>query len=582
MKPKNAVVLALSLIIFGLYCWSMYIAFPLYSATSNTNPFAMIESLPLQYYFALILLVLLCFACVFYNVKEKYIHIALLVQLALILWFTPFYLSGFSYINDSLMHVGVSHNIPEVLRGTSSIEAITYGDEYPISFIYNYMLMSMSGIDSFIYSRIVYPVFASIALVFLWYVFFSRFFDSKVAFLSVVIAALSLGSVPQVYVSPNSLATIILLTVLTLLLTQRDIKSTMLGFLLSFILILTHAVSPVILVLFLLALQTCTFITRSRKSYSLAYGTFALIIGWFAWTFYHCSKTAVLVASAIYKVFTLKFSNEFGEIVSRLTSTTHSIFPAINIATKALYYGVIVIAVIFVCLSLININTQTGIRRFLTKFLTRIHFQEFLFLALAFLFFSFSFILAFSGIGGWGFYVRSYFFFIFTISAYIAFNFLNGKSRLARLRKCIKIAVVFWFSFAALIYPFVSYAVASYSSYPPSEGRGLEFLSSHATLNQKSISMYLPVHLLSYVSPETEFVSHPFNMSDLMSSIGNPISDIIVFRRSMYFNIVLEYDFNLSDNSYARVINKIDNRSCVNKVYSNPSFEIYVSNTNHK
>jgi len=561
----------------------MIIAFPLYSATSNTNPFAMIQSLPPQHYFALILLVLLCFACVFYDVKRKYLHIALLVQLAMILWFTPYYLSGFSYVNDSLMQVGVSHNIPVVLKSTSSIEAVTYGDEYPISFILNYLLMTVSGIDSFTYSRIVYPIFTSIALVFFWYVFFCHFFKPKVAFLSVVIAALALGSVPQVYVSPNSLGTILLLTVVTLLLTRSGIKSSMLGFILSFILILTHVISPIILIFFLLAWQISTFVTRSQKSFSLGYGTFSIIIGWFAWTFYHASKTALITVSGILKVLTLKFPNELGEIVNRSTSTTHSIFPAINIATKALDYGTVAIALIFFCQSLISLRARASTKRFLLQFLTKMHFKELLFLTLAILFFAFSLIIAFSGIGGWGFYVRSYFFFVFTISAYIAFNFINGKSRWPRFKKYVKIAVVFWFSFAALIYPLVSYQVASYSSYPPSEGSGLGFLSSHAALNQKSISMYLSVHLLSYVDPRTEFIARPFNMSDIARSVdSHNISDIVVFRRSMYFNIVLEYDFNLSNNSYIRAINKIDNISCVDKVYSNPSFEVYISILNQR
>jgi hypothetical protein len=291
-----------------------------------------------------------------------------------------------------------------------------------------------------------------------------------------------------------------------------------------------------------------------------------------SWTFYFTSKTALITASSLRNLLELNSSTQFSELLSRSTTTNHSILPFVSIATKALVYGVILIALIFVFLSLINLRNVPSRIKFLSINL-KSHQTELFFLISSSLFLILSFVLVTSSIGGWGFYVRSYFFYIFTISVYISVNFFK-KRKVGKLVAIVKTGVIVLLLFATVVYPFTAFSIASYSSYPPSEGKGLEFLAKNVTLNGTSLKMYLPVHLLAYLKPSVEYIWQPFNMSNLLGSVCTPLSDITVFRKSMYFNVLLEYGANSS--YYSETVNAIENNPFVDKVYSNPSFEVYL------
>ena len=101
----------------------------------------------------------------------------------------------------------------------------------------------------------------------------------------------------------------------------------------------------------------------------------------------------------------------------------------------------------------------------------------------------------------------------------------------------------------------------------------MHFVSSLIRLNGRTISMYLPDQLAWYVSPETE--PHLRFCSASNFSISKPFPDIVVFRRTMYFEIALKYDLSLNENSYTQALSWINNSSDFNKIYSSATFETY-------
>ena len=577
---KYTMILTIAIIFWAIYFLSIGVANPIYLNMKNTDPLAMIRSLFPLYYMAVALFVFFCFGCVLFRIRNKYIHIALLVQLSVMLWLTPYYLSGFSYVNDSLYHVGVSSNIPEVLKGYVTSDIYDYGKDYPLSFVFNNLFMEISGVDPFTYAYLIYPTLYVITIILLLYAFISRFLEHRVAFLSIIFAILGLGYVAQIHVSPRSAGTILLLVAVILLISFRDIKSHALGLLVSFLMIATHPISPLILVLFCLALYITKFASRHVRSWFSTSGIISIFVAWFAYTFFAITRRGADIAEALYKIVTLEFATELQDITTR-ASSVHYLYPEINILSKIVDYSILIIALILIghliaIFYSIGLDPTKGRKELLLEVRSKIRFEELFFLATALLCFPFSILLNLSGQGVGGLYERSYFYFVFTIAVYIGLN-VQGK-KICSLRrtwkKYLMFSLVVWFTFIALIYPLKAYPNYSYEAYPPSEGLGMQFVSSSVRLNGKTISMYLYFQLASYISPETHFSSDYYELSDF--SVSKPYPEIIVFRKSMYFDIALRYDLSLNDNRYLQAISEVNNLTDFNRVYSNPTFNVYI------
>lgn len=569
-----------------MYWLSVTLVHTEYLNSRSTDPLAMLHALTPFCYIIIMLFAVLCFTCVLYELGNRCIHILLLIQFSLMLWFAPYYLSGFSRITDSLWHVGIAKHLPDIERGHQMMFSHYY-KEYPTSYILNYVVMQISGIDAFIYARLIYPLFCIIGIVLLWYIFVSRLFTYKIAFISALIAILG-PEPPEVHISPHSLGTLLVLVSAILLVTCRSTKSKIIVLLLTFTLITVHPISPLILLVFLIAPHIVKVFVPNVKPPYLRSGIVATFCGWFSWALFYATRTETHIAESIYNIVTLNFSMQlFG--VSFGTKATHTVghvFPEFFLICTIMDRSYIIIPLIFFSRSIIGINLRKGVKKLFLQIGERVHYEKLLMLSIAFLCLILSFASVCSGVAQLPHYLweRSFFYFILAVSAYVGSNVLIERVHPSRKTwTYTKVLTISWLFFVALAYPIKSNTQdEAFQIYPPSEDNGMRFLQSAVQLSGKTLSMFLPKQFASYVDPETRFNYHTteYRMKFLsilpLNNRSSPLPDIMVFRRTEYFCASYIYDKSFENNRYIQAITWIEGSCEFNKIYSGPTFETYV------
>jgi len=571
-------------IIFGvMYCLAISLAYEEYSSIRNTDPLGMLHSLFPFCYIVIVLFAALCLVCVLYDVGSRYFYILLLIEFSMMLWFTPYYLSGFSRETDSLWNVGIAKHLADA---GGQMMFSSYYKEYPISFILNHVVMTISGIDAFIYARLIYPLFCIISIVLLWYVFVSRLFTYKIAFISTLIAIL--GVSPTVHICPQSLGTLLVLASAILLVTCRNRKSKIIGLLLIFTLITTHPISPLILLIFMIAPYIAKVFVHNFKLPYLRSGILATLCGWFGWALFHATSTGTTIAESIYNMVTLNFGMQLEMMMRKASHTAGYVFPEISLLSKMVFYSYLIIPLILFFRAIIGLDLKKGIKKLLLQIGERVHCKELLILSIAFLCLTLSVAFVFSGVEvkERSFYLweRASFYFILAVSAYVGSNALI-KSR-KRKWTYAKAFTISWFIFLVLAYPIINSEGESFLIYPPSEGAGMRFLQSSVQLSGKILSMFLPSQLASYIDPETRFNYQ--DTADRIQFLSNlpldnklSLPDVMVFRRTEYFFVVYGYDKSFENNRYTQALTWIDGSCEFNKIYSCSTFEVYIKFSNN-
>jgi len=165
-------------------------------------------------------------------------------------------------------------------------------------------------------------------------------------------------------------------------------------------------------------------------------------------------------------------------------------------------------------------------------------------------------------------------FFILLISLYIASNIyffespFKKKECELKVKKYISVGGVACLLLVVITFPIISYSIDAYNSYPPSEESGLEFLSTSVFLVNKTLYMGSPGQLNAYVSSTPNLTIRRMSSKQL---------DIVVLRQSAYYYYSLRLDCSFEDNAYTRFENGITHNNTYDKIYTNPTFGIYVS-----
>lgn len=116
-STRTLIILNVAVIAVIIYIISIYRAFPIFQMNRLIDPLAELHSLSVLYYAALVLVALASVACLVWRCGNKYLHIGLLIIFAIMLWLTPYLLSGFVRYSDSSWHVGIATKIPQILAG---------------------------------------------------------------------------------------------------------------------------------------------------------------------------------------------------------------------------------------------------------------------------------------------------------------------------------------------------------------------------------------------------------------------------------------------------------------------------------
>ncbi len=570
MRSKSAYIMAtVSLVIFIVWLALLVDTSAAYQNAASTDPLAMIHVLFPHFWILLLAFVPLYLVALRSNALNKQLHILLLCQLALVLYFTPFALSGFSWSPDSLWHGGIATYMPEVLGG-AELAYSSYAQSYPLSFTTTFLAEMVSGVDVLTYTLYVYPPICIVTFTMLGYVLASRLLGGRRAFLAMLLALPALHFI-EPHVSPFSAGTLLVLTSLVLLTLEGRIART-LNFFVIVALTLTHPVSPVSLGIFLVAALLLNAMSRTaRRQGDLLYAKSNLTspllfvgIVWFAWTMYHSISIYKTVEYAISDIVTLRFVSRLFYVSEWTAGGEGFIYPEIHNLSLEIYVAFLAVVSVLLLVDFIRVRSSRSdssedsreIYRRIALATSSICYAGFGYLL--FLASSQRFLLG-----------RGLLFFILMgsmcMSAYLAVRNLARRT----LREGLAILFV---SFLLVSFPIISYSKEAYNTFTPSSGSGLEFISSRGDLSARSFSMGVDQQIVAYanISQGIMTVKYP-------PILNGTDANFIVLRSTSYFVRAMRIDLSFEDNGYTQLKADLMNDTRYSKIYCNPTFEVYSS-----
>ena len=568
---NTIIVLLLAALAAAIYLFSIKFAYPLFQSTRLVDPLAEIHSLPVLYYIAIAMIAVACFLCFIYHVQNKGIHLLFLILLAIMLWYTPYYLAGFVYQPDGPWHVGVALHIPEVLAG-QPIAFSEYAQDFPSSFIFHYSSINILGIKPLGYISRIFPLLCLCLFVLLCYVFVSRLFNPTVALLSLLLAIPGLHYM-HLHPSPHAIGSLLILTALVLLL-RKDTPSIVLMSLMIVAIVVCHPISPLILLVFLGAALIASLSRRIGATQAvIASMVVACFVGWFFWPL--VSLVPGQVATVPGQVATIVGSISPGELrtTEQYLFGTPFIYPHIYNLNKGIYILYAVVAMILLLYILVAIYLRgRNTKKWASKLGGLSRSQIFLAMSLP-LFLILTFLLAEKA---HDLIERGLTFIVLAVSCLIASVVINPH-HFKLSKKLLKPPVLMLVLFLTLSFPVVAYSIDAYTSFPESEEAGLKFLAMDIPLDKKTIAMNSAVQLSLYLqSPlnQNEFVHLPTATAPDLSEMQ---PDLIIFRSTGYYYAAMRYDLSFENNYYTEYLAIVKSNK-YDKIYSSPTFEVYSTN----
>ena len=558
-------IILLFIVIAGIiYLLSIFLAYPIFQNARLTDPLAEIHSLFPLYYIAIVLITLTGVSCLIWRIENKYLHLLLLLIFAAMLWFTPYYLTGFTRLPDGPWHVGVALHIPQVLNG-DSVAFSNYARSYPGSFIYHYIILNIIGIiKPATYINSFFPLFDVLLFVFLCYLFISRLFNQQVAFLSLLITIPGLHYT-QFHPSPHTIGALLMLTAL-LLLTRPDVISKTVAIAVICAIIISHPTTPLLLSIFLMSALFSNIIYTHRVGRTQIILAGILIIcfsGWFFWSLFYSSL--VLEAQHI-------IPGEL-KVAQKYLMGTPFIYKDIYYLNKVIYILYAITAIWGILYITVRAYfKRKSIRNWVSNLLGLNQSETFMVFSILLLFIL-TFLLAERA---HDLIETGLTYIILALSCLIA----SAISRLCHYmtnKKIIHSTVTAWLLFLTLSFPIVAYSIDAYSSFPKSEKDGLKFLVANIPLNEKTVAMTMAAQLALCTQSslnQTEFVNLHAPQAPNLSKIQ---PDLIVFRSTGYYYAAMRHDLSFKNNRFTNYSLMV-NSNKYDKIYSSSTFEVYSKN----
>jgi hypothetical protein len=592
---KEYLVVCVSIVLSFLGLFFAFYTKPTYVNLYGTTPFALVTLLFPIFNLITAAFILLCFFAFYYRINNKYIHIFLLIQLALLLWYTIAYMSNYVYGLDTLSNGGIIPNAPSLLTSNSNVFS-SYLHDYPGSFVFNFAFLKVAGVNLFSYAQYIHPIYWISTFILFFYVIVRRLLhNSEIAFISTAFATLGLSAL-EFYPTPSATGFLLVLFIsYMVLLYSKRLAFKLLSLLPITALIIIHPESPVLLLVLLIAPFISLIITRSKKQ--LPFTIFMLLFIFAMWLSWASLSQATSygwepILTSIQRVLSLNFLRT----TSQTLVVTGVITPFFSTLRSLIMYSFGIVAVsVFVA----NLTFKKGFKTLSASTVKKWSSSEFLLIVISALMI---FVIVFFGlIVNPIIRSRALTYLVLAVSAFIgvgAFKLLTSNTRRFRVfkgheKKIALVAIAVWLGFAGFVYPTASYYHMAYFSAPYSEGVGMTYFGDHYQSRnlqyqvgylpvEDSIFTYRPTDIAFYMQDKTNFTLYflpqdinqlPSNLSDVLGKDVN----YVLFRQSLYFAYAMTLDFSYNNTLYSHVVNATDNSPFFAQVYSNPSFKIYVN-----
>ncbi|MFC1919418.1 hypothetical protein ACFLWX_01330 [Chloroflexota bacterium] len=583
---KTIIVLILAAIAAIMFLLSLFYTSPIYQNSRLADPLAGVHSLSALYYASLVITALLGIGCFLFKVSSRYAQILVLILFALILWFTPYYLPGFTRSPDNPWHVGVAMHMPQLLAG-ETVSFSNYAQSYPGSFIHSYALVDTLGIGAERYMNAIFPLVFAFLFILLWYLFTSRFLNERAVFLSMLIAIPGLhymGLSP----SPRSIGFLLFMTALVLV-TRRSMVAKVLALAIVIAMVFSHPISPVIFMVFLGAF----IVTSWRQIRGERVALIALmLVAFVGWGLFFSSIVALWaqqggagggtggsVVGGIVEQVGRELTSGLGDARTTreyLLGAPSFLYQGIYNLNRGIYfvYGIGgALAALMVVLG--TYRKRKGIKDWIIR-LGGLEQGEVLMIIGTILLVAVTIFLAERY---YQMMERSLTFLVLTLSTIIASVIIRWKNTVIKrivLHPLVTIAVLF----LGLTFPTILFMTDAYTSTPSSEEAGLSFIAEKVPLEEMEVAQTIGrlkqlIWNLQYLD-KTREVKFP-SPSKLEEMDFQP--DVAIFRSTGYYWASMRIDLSLEDNRYISYLNMVNGED-YDRVYSSPTFQVYVKGSN--
>ena len=550
-RDISPLVLSLILMIF-LCLWLIIVrlSYPGFQDSRTDRPFAEIENLA-PFFFILIGSFGLTASWILMKFRvSKKMMLAFLLLGGLMLWYTPYLIAGFVKQTDTLWHMGMATNIPEIMNG-AGMPFSSYATSFPQPYVFAYGVFETLGIDSIILANYIFPlVFLTIFIVFVFTIS-SKFYSPRTSALATLIS-ISLLYYVELHFSPHVIGTIFLFSAILLLLNHQYIFGGLFGIVL---LPMTHTVSfgmfLIFCVVYFVAYRDILekqFVSRKSKQKldmkKIMIGAAIIVFSIFLAMFTHISVYVDLFFSKLIS------SNFAGFVIDNLFDN-----PWFKQIASIIFLAIFTVFAVIVISHILNhYKTKKNI------FKVMLDVKPTSQILIAFPILALGFSIAIGAIINRSVMIERglTIFVILGILFILGFLFTREKKIDS---KVIAAGVLALF----LLYPACSYTIDSYNSYSISERSGMEYLTANVSITDQSIYMSSPGQINSFIVPG--------DMVVIEKEIYE-ISNYIVYRLHAQYKSDLH---NSNPSPYTLLFEDIESNSTFQKIYHNPSFYIYLN-----
>jgi hypothetical protein len=476
-------IFALSTLLFSLWIFCISSSWNYAQSLRSSDPLWLLKGVSPWLYMIIVGYILLFSIILYCDLKGKLLHLIFIFYVVLVTDATPYFLSTSCRFPDTFSVVQCSTSLPKVL---SNSIMLPYPKSFPVPYMLFYIVHSLADINLFLFSRFIFAPLVLVGIFTIWYLFAARFFDPKVAFISAIIAIPS--QMIEVSITPNSLGVILVLISLFLC-TLKKWNFRLSFLIITLALVLSHAIHPVVLMIFLLFFYFYTNLLKSNILDVDITKICALFVLWLTWMLSGSCFMGTGIIKTVSNILTMENKN-LNHVSTYTTGSGNliAIFSWIQSLTmyKYILYGLVVLILIILNIYIMNFNPFKISKINPLKAPNFIKKYSFLILAVILLFTTLS-ILLFGGPDTENLISRTLNYSMLCISLHIGYSFNSLNTQFKFSPKVIMIFFIVFLLLIFITYPLYSYSKDSYINFPLSQEVGFNFFENYVSENTSDI-----------------------------------------------------------------------------------------------
>ena len=483
----RSTVFTYSTFLFALWAFFIHVSWNHIQDIRHSDPIWLVNGVWPWLCIIIIIYVLLFLIIVNYDLKGKIFHLIFIAYLVLVIDSTPYFLSTLYRFPDTINVVQASVLLPEVLSDSITLP---YPESFPGSYMLFHVVHLLTGIDLFAFARFIFAPLTLISMFAFWYLLTTHLFDSRVAFISTVVAIPT--QIIEISLTPNSLA--IILTLVCLFLCVSDKWNTkILFYIVAIVLISTHAIHPIVLLVILVFFYFYIHITKLNILDITWKKICFVFFSWITWIFSPSCVMGTGIIETLYRILSME-SRNWGQ-ASMYTVGSGNLaadYVWIQNLTMIKYelYALVLAIIIIYDLYFVGFYAFTTNNTNILKEPRLIKKYSILLLGLILSTITLS-NLIFGGSDTQNIVSRTLNYSLLFVSIFIASSFSSLNIPSKSLRKIIKGFFIAFLLITFATYPFYSYGRDSYVNYPMSQEVGSSFFRDHASDdNLHAVSSY--------------------------------------------------------------------------------------------